>query len=379
MSSFRVKVLDAIRAGHGDASRKEIARETGLAWGTMFKTVASLVQDGSVFERAPVRSVQGRPSIPLCVNPDAAHWCGVDVGSCGTRFVLCDLNFRILHQTETTTPRYHGADAFRRWLVKFLESALAAAHTERSRVKALGLAISGNIDHERGIIVSGGNWGVKWGENIDLAPVGAALGLPLYAVTTQNAAACAEFHFGEFAGCPSLVTIGLGAGIGSGVVANGQLLLSEPGRPVGYIGHILIPGNTQKCTCGFTGCLEAFSGGNFLREVARQRLPSRTELHDAAALDRAAANGDQDAVSILDTAASYNAAGIAAMVQLYAPEAIVFSGGQVRPDGFLYHHTLRHLEEILPEERRQFPIRISILGTRQSALGAARLAYEQFI
>ena len=379
MSSFRVKVLDTIRAGHGDASRKDVARETGLAWGTMFKTVASLIQDGFVFERTPLRNTQGRPSIPLCVNPDAAHWCGVDVGACGTRFVLCDLNFRILHQTETTTPRYHGADAFRNWLVEFLESSLEAARAERSRVKALGLSISGNIDHERGIIVSGGNWGVKWGENMELAPVGEKLGLPLFAVTTQNAAACAEYHFGEFAGCPNLVTIGLGAGIGSGVVSLGKLLLSQPGRPVGYIGHILIPGNTQKCTCGFTGCLEAFSGGNFLREVAQRRFPSRPELHDAAALDRAAARGDQDAVSIMDTAASYNAAGIAAMVQLYAPEAIVFTGGQVRADGFLYQSTLRHLEGILPKERRQFPIGISFLGTRQSALGAARLAYEQFI
>ena len=161
-------------------------------------------------------------------------------------------------------------------------------------------------------------------------------------------------------------------------MTNHLLLLSHPKRPVGYIGHILIPGNRHLCTCGFTGCLEAYSGSRYLAGIARETLPSRPELHSAPALDRAAALGDPDAVKIITTAASYNAVGIAAMIQLYAPDAILFSGGQSKRDGFLFRTTLEKLAEILPPERRSCFLDITNLGAHQSAIGAARLAYETF-
>ena len=141
---------------------------------------------------------------------------------------------------------------------------------------------------------------------------------------------------------------------------------------------MLIPGNTNRCTCGFRGCLEAYSGGEYLKKIVQKELPHRTELQDALLLDRAAAAGDPDAVRIMSTAAEYNAVGIAGMVQLYAPDAMIFSGGQSRADGFLFNTTLAKLRQILPEERRDFDISITTLGEFQSALGAARLAYEQF-
>ena len=78
-------------------------------------------------------------------------------------------------------------------------------------------------------------------------------------------------------------------------------------------------------------------------------------------------------------AAQYNGAGIAAMIQLYSPEALIFTGGQSRPDGFLYNETLRQLQSLLPPERSNCSIGITSLGEFGSALGAARLAYEQFV
>ena len=67
------------------------------------------------------------------------------------------------------------------------------------------------------------------------------------------------------------------------------------------------------------------------------------------------------------------------MIQLYSPEALIFSGGQSREDGFLLRETVRRLHAILPPERRECPVELTILGEFQSALGAARLAYERFL
>lgn len=376
--SNNVKVMDAVRNGRGRVSKKEIQQVTGLSWGTMCKVVNQLLDRGYLFARKEKATAPGRPVIPLCVNPDSALFCGIDVGSASTKFMLCNMNFNVLYRAETATEPYRSPERFLEWLTGVFETGLRESGCNRAGLFAAGLAISGNVDSGNEIIVSGGNFGMKYGANIPVSSIADRFGLPVHAVTTQVAAVCAEYHFGRRSGCGNLVSIGIGVGVGSGIVANHMLLISHPKRPVGYIGHILIPGNNHICSCGFKGCLESFSGGNYLAKIARERLPERPELFSAAALDLAAAKGDPDAVPIMDTAASYNAIGIASMIQLYAPEALVFSGGQIRPDGYLFLHTLEKLREILPEERRNCFIDITNLGAHQSALGAARLACEKF-
>lgn len=376
--SNNVKVMDAVRNGRNNASKKEIQQVTGLSWGTMCKVTNTLLEKGYLFARKEKAKAPGRPVIPLCVNPDSAYFCGIDIGAAYTKLVICNMNFNILYRSEHTTEPFRDRRRFLERIAALFENGLTESGIDRAGLYAVGLSVSGNVDSENGLIVSGGNFGMRFGTDIPVHAVAERIGFPVYAVTTQVAAVCAEYRFGKRAGCGNLVNIGLGVGIGSGIVANHLLLISHPKRPVGYIGHILIPGNDHICSCGFRGCLESFSGANYLARIAEERLPERPELHSAAALDRAAANGDADAAAILDTAASYNAIGIASMIQLYAPEALIFSGGQCRPDGYLFCRTLEKFREILPEERRNFHIDITTLGPHQAALGAARLAYEKF-
>lgn len=376
--SNNVKVMDAVRNGRNNASKKEIQQVTGLSWGTMCKVTNTLLDEGYLFARREKAKAPGRPVIPLCVNPDSACFCGIDIGAAYTKLVICDMNFNILYRSEHPTEPFRDPRRFLDQVAMRFENGLNESGIDRTKLHAVGLSVSGNVDSENGIIVSGGNFGMRFGTDIPVSAVAERIGFPVYAVTTQVAAVCAEYRFGKRAGCGNLVNIGLGVGIGSGIVANHLLLISHPKRPVGYIGHILIPGNDHICSCGFKGCLESFSGAHYLASIAKERLPGRPELHSAAALDRAAANGDADAAAILDTAASYNAIGIASMIQLYAPEALIFSGGQSRPDGYLFRRTLEKFREILPEERRNCHIDITTLGPHQAALGATRLAYEKF-
>lgn len=378
MSSNHIKIIDEIRKSPDGLSKKELAGLVGLPWGTLFKAAGELTERNILFQRLSRSGTPGRPSIPLVLNANAALFCGMDIGAASSRILFCDLNFRIRYQHCVPTEKYSGRERFVQWVDAFFNDALAHAGIDRNKLAGIGMAVSGNVDAGAGIIVSGGNFGMKYGENIPCRLLEERWNNRVYAVTTMGAAAAAEFHFGRYAGSPNIVTVGLGVGIGSGVVANGQLLISHPRRPVGYIGHMLIPGNENRCTCGFKGCLEAYSGGEYLKQIAKRELPHRPELQDAMLLDRAAAGGDADAVRIMSTAAEYNAVGVAGMIQLYSPDAMIFSGGQCRADGFLYETTLAKLREILPEERHNFEISITSLGEFQSALGAARLAYEQF-
>lgn len=375
-----VQVMDAIREGKGNASKKDIQEMTSLAWGTMCKSVDNLLERGYVFARREKSQGRGRPTIPLCVNNDAAFYLGIDIGAGHTRTVICNLSFNTVYMDEVPTPRYSGSEAFFDFLASRIETAVQQSRIERERLAGIGLAVSGNVDFEKGILVSGGNFGMPFGENL---PVGTYLtaryGVDVYAITTAAAASAAEYRFGEEAGTQNLLTVGCGVGIGSGVVSDGQVMISRPGRLVGYIGHTLISGNKRLCSCGFRGCLESYTGGNNLVEVAKEEFPHRTDFSSAEAIDRLAADGDKDAQSIMNNAAAYNAAGIASMIQLYIPDAIVFCGGQCRADGYLYNRMIEEVRSILPRERlRNIKFTVSSLGKYQAALGAARLVYEQY-
>jgi len=375
-----IVILDTIRQGKNNFHKKEIHQKTGIAWGTMCKVITSLLENNYIFARKEDPVGRGRPVVPLCINAESAYFMGIDIGSRHTKTVICDLAFNTLYHSSCDTPPYSTPDAFFSWLFALFDEVLKNSRIAKSKLFSIGLAVSGNIDSENGILVSAGNIGIKWGANFPLTEkLSKHAKIPAYAVTTQVAAAWAEYQFGPHAGCANIVTIGLGVGIGSGVVSNHHLLISQPGRPVGYIGHMLIPGNKRACTCSYHGCLESYSGGRSLASIAKEKLPKKAQLHSAEALDKAAGAGDPDAVVLMKNAASYNAVGVASMIQLYSPDVLIFSGRQCRKDGFLYQHTLQAVNEIIPEERqRAFTIELSVLGPHQSALGAARLAYEQF-
>ena len=57
MSSNNVKVVDAVRAGRNQYSRKNIAEETGMPWGTMYKTVEALLKADILFARSEKASI----------------------------------------------------------------------------------------------------------------------------------------------------------------------------------------------------------------------------------------------------------------------------------------------------------------------------------
>ena len=375
-----VLITDAVRSGSNCCSKKEIQQQTNIAWGTMCKVVDSLLAQSYLFARKEEPQGRGRPMIPICINAESAYFFGLDIGASRTRVLICDLNFNVVYRNDAPTLKYSETDSFLKWVYDIFDSAVAESNLPIEKIKGIGVSVSGNVDTDTGVIVSGGNWGANWGTNI---PLGEKLAeyseIPVFVLTSSTAGVLAEYHFGRWKGRANLVTVGLGVGIGSGVISNDHLLISQPRRPVGYIGHMLIPGNKHKCTCGFIGCLESYSGGEYLAHVAKELLPDRPGLHSAAALDHAAENGCPEAIDILDTAASYNAVGIASMIQLYYPDALIFYGGQCRKDGYLYNQTLKALEKILPAERlSKFEIGLSNLGSFQAAMGAARIAYEKF-
>jgi len=378
MLRTKIRIIDAIRNGKNTCSKKEVSLKSGVSWGAMYKIVDTLLAEGTIFTRTEKPTGRGRPNTPLCLNPEAAFFAGIDIGSENTRIVFVDLNLLVRHSESLKTQSYKDEKSFWAWVYSVYKSALEKSGLSASQINSIGVGISGTVDSENGLIFSAGNLRIPRGTNLNVKQFSELCGISACIYTTQVAAAIAEYHFGSETGVGNLATVGLGVGIGSGAVANHVLLISHPKHPIGYIGHILIPNNERECVCGWNGCLEAYSGGNNLVAVASEMFKNTTIQNSARAIDDLAVAGDKTARKILNKAAAYNAVGVANMIQLYSPEAVIFSGGQSKEDGYLYNQTIKEVKKLLPGGRDICRFSITRLGEFQSAIGAARLAYENF-
>lgn len=139
-----------------------------------------------------------------------------------------------------------------------------------------------------------------------------------------NAAAIGEMQFGVAKEMQDFILITLGTGLGSGIVANGQVIYGHDGF-AGELGHsIVVPGG-RDCTCGRKGCLEAYVSIRGLLETYHdfevgkvntpQEIAMKAEAGDRYAKETFVKTGEWLGLKLAD-AATYT-----------SPEAIIFFGG----------------------------------------------------
>ena len=378
-NKIKLQVMDAICAANGPSSKKAIREATGLAWNTVGRIVDRLVDNRILLEERDAPSQPGRPITNLELNPDNQLLVGIALGGKWWRIVLCSYCFDTVFERKIATPQWGGPLPFLHGIRDFILSSLLQAGYSLDRVFCIGIASSGTIDPENGVLVSALNMGMEAGVHLPLRQdLEALLHKPVLVSSSTVATAWAEYKFGSCAGIRNLLTVGISIGIGAGVIIDGKALVGSPDRPVGTLGHLYIPGNSRLCVCGRKGCLEAFAGGRSLVDVAQERYPD-AGWKSAEEIDRAAATGDARAKNILGRAARLDAACIAFLVQIYRPEAIIFTGGQCVVRAFFYTTLCEKLRKGLPGDiAEHLKVSISAIKEYGNAIGAARLAFEQF-
>ena len=154
---IRIRVLDAVRAGRGEATKKSIENATGLACATVCKTVDSLLADRTIFARREAPSGRGRPALPLALNLDSALFAGLDLGGESWRILFSDLGFNRLYYRKIATPPYEGRETFFRHLFAFIRSSLAESRLDAAKLRLIGLAVSANTAFAQLGVATGSN------------------------------------------------------------------------------------------------------------------------------------------------------------------------------------------------------------------------------
>ncbi|WP_328302059.1 ROK family transcriptional regulator [Streptomyces sp. NBC_00435] len=306
----------------GPLSRVELARRTGLSSTAITKAARPLIDDGYLHELAPERTAPGagRPVNPLAVTPDREFFVGVKISDDRLFGVVCDLRARV-RATAGRTLADHQPESVVGLLAELVDELLEAQTAFRERTRHLGIAVSGDVDRGGGRVRFSGRLGWR---DVPLAEmVTASTGL---AVTVENdvkALTIAEHWFGEGVGTGYFALVTIGAGIGSALVVNGQLVTGAHGV-AGEMGHISVDPAGPRCRCGSVGCVEAIASSGAILEVVR----GGTGLGGLAfeeAVDMAR-HGDPVAREAFARAGRAIGVGIAALVNLVGPERVVVSG-----------------------------------------------------
>ena len=212
--------------------------------------------------------------------------------------------------------------------------------------------------------------------------------LPIAIDNDANAAAVGEMIYGGAQGMRDFIEITLGTGLGSGVVANGQLIRGHGGM-AGELGHVILRPEGRVCGCGRRGCLETYVSATgivrTLMEVMADDLrPSQLrslppERIDSRMIAEAAQAGDPLAQEAFERTGMLLGEALANFVAFSQPEAIFLFGGLTAAGQLLWAPVQRSMEQhMMRNYRGQVKLLPSGLPRSEAAiLGASALVWQE--
>lgn len=251
-------------------------------------------------------------------------------------------------------------------------------------VKAIGIGSPGVIDAETGNVVVWGNIDNYQWQDVPLGKlVSKYAEKPVYVTNDANAAALGEAKYGSGKNFNSSVFITLGTGVGGGIVIDGKLF--EGFKSAGAeIGHMVIEVDGAACGCGRHGCFEAYASATALKRMTRRAMEENMdsllwevsptlEAVDGRTAFIARGMGDLIAAHVIDVYIEYLAEGIANIVNVLRPEAILVGGGISNEGENLLIPLRKSVEEKLYVSSNLVPLKIlkAELGNDAGMYGAA--------
>jgi glucokinase len=298
---------------------------------------------------------------------------GIDLGGTNLRVALVSEDGEIVRKIKKPSSE------------PVLDAILSAIdEIKQTEIVGIGLGVAGLIDRQRGRVFTSPNLHAI--EGIDLVrEIRNRFNVPVMIENDANVAALGEKTAGAGKGFDNFVLLTLGTGIGGGIIHKGKLL-----EVSAEIGHMSISADAEKCPCGNIGCLETYASARAMIAKAIIMLEKDHEsilkecckgsIYKITPEDiyKAALEGDALSREILKDAGRFLGVGIANIINIMSPEAIILTGGLVGAWNI-------YVQEAIKEaSRRAFKelfdaVKIipSSLGDDAGIVGAASLVFME--
>lgn len=367
-------------------SRVAIAEASGLEEGTISRIIQRFLKQGLVYESGMGSSTPsgGRKPRYLHINPTRRCAIGVEIGPQEALLALSDLNGH-LHQLRRI-PHSRQPQPFLSLIAEEIQSLMHFAK-HYQEIGGIGVSLPGLLDVREGIILEGEN--LCWGENI---PVGAILRnkigeeIPIYYENEARLSALGEIWFGttHFSGFRNMVFVTVSEGVGTGIIINGQLYHGHC-NGAGEFGHICIDPAGPRCSCGASGCLEAYASDwatldryRHKLEVAEPTKEPKTQIADLTSVIDLARSGDSTALETLCETGHYLGLGIGPILYGLNPEAVIIGGKIAEAWPLISAKLMESLStRVSPRYLQSTKILASTLHIRPSLMGSIALVLAQ--
>src|SRR5699024_3810868 len=204
-----------------------------------------------------------------------------------------------------------------------------------SEIIGIGVGAPGFVNQQTGIVYEAVNIGWK---NFNLRDELQRLSnLPVFIGNDANLAALAENWKGSGNQSKDVMLITLGTGVGSGIIANGDILNGTNGTAA-EIGHIIADPNGYPCNCGRVGCLDTIASATGIVRQAMDKiaehpnsaLASHYQKHgklEAKDVFNFAQDGDIASESVINRTTDILGFMIGSAATIINPSQIIIGGG----------------------------------------------------
>ncbi|WP_066172563.1 ROK family transcriptional regulator [Bacillus marinisedimentorum] len=373
----------------GPISRIDISKKLGIPQPTVTRITEKLIEEGLIRENGFGFSSAGRRPVLLEFNPTCYYSIGVELGRSAIKIAVTDLRGQILSFHQQMTNNKGKISDLVAYINRTINDLLMKASISDEDVLGVGFGIPGPLTETPDGLLSLPNFYDE--KEIPLKKIlQQRIKYPVIFDINANAAALAEKWFGKGRGFQNILYIMADAGIGSGIIMNGDIYRGSH-KEAGIVGHSTIDINGEKCSCGNYGCLETLvsvtkvithvqrklklnSNDEYFKDKTSNLDVSNITLEDVFS---AYAGGSTIASEALEEAGLYLGIGVANLISFFDPELVII-GGRLGNKEVDIAKTVESVinKRVLGNGGRKTPV-ISSDFTEGVVLGAAALVINE--
>lgn len=373
-------IFESIRRAIDGVSRVELAGSTGLSPQTISNVVRRLLDEGLVREDRTVVSGPGKPRTVLELETNRMVSFGIHLDPGLISLVMLNLRGEVLLSRRLDIPAVEVPARTLELMAAAVNEMITESGQPRANVVGVGVAAPGPLDPEKGML-TGPPLLDGWNEVDIVAPLSEALGMSVVLEKDTIAAAIAETWKGTGQGRENFIFMYMGAGIGAGMVLNGEVVRGVSNN-AGEVGHYSTGEDSRDCECGRRDCLAAATSFPIVAARARAAginlsVPDEGTVEERATgmneLVELAAGGDEAARGILCGCAEKVAQVAGQLCNALDVDTVILGGPLWAEIGGYCLEQMNQVinERFTPKDIHGIEVLSSKLGSEVGAIGGA--------
>ena len=260
-------------------------------------------------------------------------YAGIDIGGTKIKGMVADSSGKELSFSDIATPK--TAPEIDRAICQIIENLATSASVSKIDIKGIGIGTPGPIDRDKGVILKAPNI-PDFNNHPIVKNIQDLTGARVFLENDATVALIGAWWKENVSRFRNWIMITLGTGIGGGLIIDNKIYTGQAGNAM-EVGHMTIDHAGTECPCGNHGCWERYASGPALAELARTHLKKKKASSLKARIQNdeiiptyvyeEAMNRDEVAMAIMEEYATYVGIGMANLVNIINPEAILIGGG----------------------------------------------------